>query len=133
MLPKHKVVIVGVENAEKTTTLYQFLMNEVVHMGPTIGSNMEEIVLQKTHFLMWDTGGQEALCSTWNTYCSNTESTDQDRLLTAQEELFKMLGHEAAHWAPVDAVSGHCRLMSQPEANQKLWKFCLDYVDGKPK
>lgn len=49
------------------------LMNEVVHTSPTIGSNVEEIVLRKTHFLMWDIGGQETLRSTWNTYFSNTE------------------------------------------------------------
>ena len=49
------------------------LTNEVVHTRPTIGSNVEEIVLQKTHFLMWDIGGQESLRSTWNTYYSNTE------------------------------------------------------------
>lgn len=49
------------------------LTNEVIHTCPTIGSNVEEIVLQKTHFLMWDIGGQEALRSTWNTYYSNTE------------------------------------------------------------
>lgn len=48
-------------------------MNEVVHTCPTIGSNVEEIVLRKTHFLMWDIGGQEALRSTWNTYYSDTE------------------------------------------------------------
>lgn len=48
-------------------------MNEVVHTSPTIGSNVEEIILRKTHFLMWDIGGQETLRSTWNTYYSNTE------------------------------------------------------------
>ncbi|XP_053767438.1 putative ADP-ribosylation factor-like protein 5C isoform X2 [Desmodus rotundus] len=117
--PEHKVIIVGLDNAGKSTILYQFLMNEVVHTCPTIGSNVEEIVLRKTHFLMWDIGGQEALRSTWNTYYSNTEfiilvidSTDRDRLLTTREELYKMLAHEAARWAPVDAVSGHCQLMS---------------------
>nr|XP_025715118.1 putative ADP-ribosylation factor-like protein 5C isoform X3 [Callorhinus ursinus] len=70
---EHKVIIVGLDNAGKTTILYQFLMNEVVHTSPTIGSNVEEIVLRKTHFLVWDIGGQEALRSTWNTYYSNTE------------------------------------------------------------
>lgn len=49
------------------------LMNEVVHTSPTIGSNVEEIVVKKTHFLMWDIGGQESLRSSWNTYYSNTE------------------------------------------------------------
>lgn len=40
---------------------------------------------------------------------------------------------QAARRAPVDAVSDHCQLMSQPEANQKLWGFCNKYVGGKPK
>lgn len=48
-------------------------MNEVVHTSPTIGSNVEEIVVKNTHFLMWDIGGQESLRSSWNTYYSNTE------------------------------------------------------------
>ncbi|CAI9619353.1 unnamed protein product, partial [Staurois parvus] len=84
---EHKVIIVGLDNAGKTTILYQFLMNEVVHTAPTIGSNVEEIVLRNTHFLMWDIGGQETLRATWNSYYSNTEfvilvidSTDRERL-----------------------------------------------------
>nr|XP_042700500.1 putative ADP-ribosylation factor-like protein 5C isoform X2 [Chrysemys picta bellii] len=78
-------------------------MNEVVHTSPTIGSNVEEIILRKTHFLMWDIGGQETLRSTWNTYYSNTEfvilvidSTDRERLTVTKEELYKMLAHENA-------------------------------------
>ncbi|XP_041500036.1 ADP-ribosylation factor-like protein 5C [Microtus oregoni] len=99
---EHKVIIVGLDNAGKTTILYQFLSNEVVHTCSTIGSNVEEIVLQKTRFLMWDLGGQEALRSSWDTYYSSTEfvilviySTDRNRLPTAREELYKMLAHEA--------------------------------------
>ncbi|XP_008111756.1 putative ADP-ribosylation factor-like protein 5C [Anolis carolinensis] len=98
---EHKVIIIGLDNAGKTTILYQFLMNEVVHTSPTIGSNVEEIVMRKTHFLMWDIGGQETLRSTWNTYYSNTEfvilvidSTDRERLTMTKEELYKMLAHE---------------------------------------
>lgn len=98
---EHKVIIVGLDNAGKTTILYQFLMNEVVHTSPTIGSNVEEIVVKNTHFLMWDIGGQESLRSSWNTYYSNTEfiilvvdSTDRERLVISKEELYKMLAHE---------------------------------------
>ncbi|XP_034271287.1 putative ADP-ribosylation factor-like protein 5C isoform X1 [Pantherophis guttatus] len=98
---EHKVIIIGLDNAGKTTILYQFLMNEVVHTSPTIGSNVEEIIQHKTHFLMWDIGGQENLRSTWNTYYSNTEfvilvidSTDRERLTVTKEELYKMLAHE---------------------------------------
>ncbi|XP_069807637.1 putative ADP-ribosylation factor-like protein 5C [Dendropsophus ebraccatus] len=98
---EHKVIIVGLDNAGKTTILYQFLMNEVVHTAPTIGSNVEEIVLRNTHFLMWDIGGQETLRATWNSYYSNTEfvilvidSTDRERLPETRDELYKMLAHE---------------------------------------
>ncbi|KAG5851632.1 ADP-ribosylation factor-like protein 5A [Anguilla rostrata] len=98
---EHKVIIVGLDNAGKTTILYQFSMNEVVHTSPTIGSNVEEIVVNNTHFLMWDIGGQESLRSSWNTYYTNTEfvivvvdSTDRERITLTREELYKMLAHE---------------------------------------
>ncbi|ELK04611.1 ADP-ribosylation factor-like protein 5A [Pteropus alecto] len=98
---KHKVIIVGLDNAGKTTILYQFSMNEVVHTSPTIGSNVEEIVINNTRFLMWDIGGQESLRSSWNTYYTNTEfvivvvdSTDRERISVTREELYKMLAHE---------------------------------------
>uniref|UniRef100_A0AAZ3QP50 ADP-ribosylation factor-like 8 n=1 Tax=Oncorhynchus tshawytscha TaxID=74940 RepID=A0AAZ3QP50_ONCTS len=104
---EHKVIIVGLDNAGKTTILYQFLMNEVVHTSPTIGSNVEEIVVKNTHFLMWDIGGQESLRSSWNTYYSNTEfiilvvdSTDRERLVISKEELYKMLAHEVRILTP---------------------------------
>ncbi|GCC20969.1 ADP-ribosylation factor-like protein 5B [Chiloscyllium punctatum] len=98
---EHKVIVVGLDNAGKTTILYQFLMNEVVHTSPTIGSNVEEIVVKSTHFLMWDIGGQESLRSSWNTYYTNTEfiilvvdSTDRERISVTKEELYRMLAHE---------------------------------------
>uniref|UniRef100_A0A8B9NUJ0 ADP ribosylation factor like GTPase 5C n=1 Tax=Apteryx owenii TaxID=8824 RepID=A0A8B9NUJ0_APTOW len=104
----HKVIIVGLDNAGKTTILYQFLTREVVHTSPTIGSNVEEVVLRKTHFLMWDIGGQETLRSAWNSYYCNTEfvilvidSSDRERLQVTREELYKMLAHEDLQRAAV--------------------------------
>ena len=73
LFAEHKICIVGLDNAGKTTILYQFLMNEVVHTSPTIGSNVEEVVWKNVHFIMWDLGGQESLRAAWNTYYSNTE------------------------------------------------------------
>lgn len=98
---EHKVIIVGLDNAGKTTILYQFLMNEVVHTSPTIGSNVEEVIWKNIHFIMWDIGGQESLRASWNTYYANTEfvilvidSTDRERLSITKEELYKMLACE---------------------------------------
>lgn len=98
----------GLDNAGKTTILYQFLMSEVVHTSPTIGSNVEEVVWKNIHFLMWDIGGQESLRSAWNTYYTNTEflilvvdSTDRERLAVSKAELYNMLNHEDLRQAGV--------------------------------
>lgn len=72
-VPEHKICIVGLDNAGKTTILYQFLMNEVVQTSPTIGSNVEEVMWKNVRFIMWDLGGQDSLRAAWNTYYSNTE------------------------------------------------------------
>ncbi|XP_041736665.1 ADP-ribosylation factor-like protein 5B [Coregonus clupeaformis] len=98
---EHKVIIVGLDNAGKTTILYQFLTKEAVHTSPTIGSNVEEISVRKTRFLVWDIGGQESLRASWNSYYCNTEivilvvdSTDRERLTLNKDELHRMLAHE---------------------------------------
>ena len=95
------MVLVGLDNAGKTTILYKILLNEVVATTPTIGSNVEEIVYKNVHFLMWDLGGQQNLRSTWSTYYVNTkavimviDSTDVDRLHVGAGELQKMLQHD---------------------------------------
>ncbi|KAG8238055.1 hypothetical protein J437_LFUL018016 [Ladona fulva] len=123
--------MVGLDNAGKTTILYQFLMNEVVHTSPTIGSNVEEVVWKNTHFIMWDLGGQQSLRTAWSTYYSNTEnfnvkeieltiqmqpnsfpcsqmfvilvvdSTDRERLSVTREELYRMLAQEELSKAAV--------------------------------
>jgi len=98
---EHKIVIVGLDNAGKTTILYQFLMNEVVQTSPTIGSNVEEVTWKNIHFIMWDLGGQQSLRQSWSTYFQNTEfvivvidSTDTERLTVIKEEIERLTAHE---------------------------------------
>ncbi|XP_050423967.1 ADP-ribosylation factor-like protein 5A [Adelges cooleyi] len=105
---EHKIVIIGLDNAGKTTILYQFLMNEVVHTSPTIGSNVEEVVWNNIHFIMWDLGGQQSLRAAWSTYYCNTEfvivvidSTDRNRLDLSREELYKVLNNDELSSAAV--------------------------------
>uniref|UniRef100_A0AAQ5Z1A1 ADP-ribosylation factor-like 5C n=1 Tax=Amphiprion ocellaris TaxID=80972 RepID=A0AAQ5Z1A1_AMPOC len=105
---KHKVIVVGLDNAGKTTILYQFLTKEAVHTSPTIGSNVEEITVRNTHFLVWDIGGQESLRASWYSYFCNTEivilvvdSTDRERLTVTKDELHQMLAHEELQNAAV--------------------------------
>jgi len=96
-----KVLILGLDNAGKTTILYKLFLNEVVATTPTIGSNVEELVYKNIRFLMWDLGGQEILRPSWNTFYINShavvlvvDSTDRERIGIVNEELMRMLSNE---------------------------------------
>ncbi|KAI8099677.1 ADP-ribosylation factor family-domain-containing protein [Halteromyces radiatus] len=93
-----KIIIVGLDNAGKTTILYKLLMDQVVTTTPTIGSNVEEIQYKNIKFMMWDIGGQESLRTSWKTYFVDTkavimviDSTDTNRLHIAKQELHQMM------------------------------------------
>eukprot|EP01137_Pigoraptor_chileana_P001923 Opistho-2@40153 len=136
---EYKVIITGLDNAGKTTILYQLLMNEVVVTSPTIGSNVEEVQYKNIHFVMWDIGGQESLRSSWATYYANTrcvilviDSTDRERLSISKEELYRMLAHEDLRKAcfacvrkqagceGLDVRSGDI-IVTEPHFNQGTW------------
>ncbi|MFH4975312.1 hypothetical protein AB6A40_002021 [Gnathostoma spinigerum] len=76
-------------------------MGETVHTTPTIGSNVEEVIWRKIHFIMWDIGGQESLRASWSSYYMNThfvivviDSTDCDRLNVIKRQLYSMLSDD---------------------------------------
>ena len=47
---EYKIVVVGLDNAGKTTTLYKLHLGEVVTTHPTVGSNVEELVYKNIRF-----------------------------------------------------------------------------------
>ncbi|KAG0168315.1 ADP-ribosylation factor-like protein 5A [Apophysomyces sp. BC1034] len=75
-----KIIIVGLDNAGKTTILYKLLMNQVVTTTPTIGSNVEEVEYKNIRFIMW-ASGQESLRASWKTYYINTKQLRDASLL----------------------------------------------------
>ncbi|XP_060945924.1 putative ADP-ribosylation factor-like protein 5C [Limanda limanda] len=132
---EHKVIIVGLDNAGKTTILYQFLTKEAVHTSPTIGSNVEEIIVRKTHFLVWDIGGQDSLRASWNSYFGKTEivivvvdSTDRERLTLTKEELHLMLAHEDLQRAAVLVLANKQDMQGSMTAKEISQCLTLDSI-----
>mmetsp|Transcript_107663 Transcript_107663/g.286582 ORF Transcript_107663/g.286582 Transcript_107663/m.286582 type:complete len:209 (-) Transcript_107663:169-795(-) len=96
-----KIVIVGLNNAGKTTILYKLHLGQVVLTQPTIGSNVEEVKHDNLTFMVWDLGGQETLRASWSTYFEDTDaivfvvdSNDQENMVLAKMELFNVVLHE---------------------------------------
>jgi len=93
-----KVCLVGLDNAGKTTILFQLHMGEVVETQPTIGSNVEEVLHNNVRFSVWDLGGQESLRQAWATYFLGAhavivvvDSTDRARIQLVKAELDKLM------------------------------------------
>ncbi|OAL49595.1 ADP-ribosylation factor-like protein-like protein 1 [Pyrenochaeta sp. DS3sAY3a] len=96
-----RILILGLDNAGKTTLLYRLKIGEVVTTIPTIGFNVESVQYGKLNFNVWDLGGQTSIRPYWRCYYANTaavifviDSTDIERLTTASEELRAMLNEE---------------------------------------
>mmetsp|Transcript_82537 Transcript_82537/g.209911 ORF Transcript_82537/g.209911 Transcript_82537/m.209911 type:complete len:215 (-) Transcript_82537:228-872(-) len=96
-----KIVIVGLNNAGKTTILYKLHLGQVVLTQPTIGSNVEEVKHDNITFQVWDLGGQENLRAGWATYFQETDavvfvvdSNDQENMVLAKMELFNVVLQE---------------------------------------
>ena len=61
-----KIIILGMQNAGKTTILYRLSLGQLVKTTPTIGSNVEELNYNNVKFQAWDLGGQESTRSVWD-------------------------------------------------------------------
>ncbi|GMI94697.1 ARF-LIKE 1, ADP-ribosylation factor 3 [Hibiscus trionum] len=107
-----RILVLGLDNAGKTTILYRLQMGEVVSTIPTIGFNVETVQYNNIKFQVWDLGmqtrGQTSIRPYWRCYFPNTQaiiyvvdSSDTDRLVIAKEEFHAILEEEELRGAVV--------------------------------
>eukprot|EP00887_Chlorella_sp_A99_P006105 scaffold22.g6105.t1 len=103
-----RILVLGLDNAGKTTILYRLHVGEVVQTIPTIGFNVETVTYKNIKFQVWDLGGQTSIRPYWRCYYPNTQaiiyvvdSCDADRLPTSREEFQAILEEEELKDAPL--------------------------------
>ncbi|CAN1816485.1 ADP-ribosylation factor 1 [Linum perenne] len=103
-----RILVLGLDNAGKTTILYRLQMGEVVSTIPTIGFNVETVQYNNIKFQVWDLGGQTSIRPYWRCYFPNTQaviyvvdSSDTDRIGIAKEEFHAILEEEELRGAIV--------------------------------
>ena len=96
-----KIIILGIQNAGKTTILYRLSLGQLVQTTPTIGSNVEEISYNNVKLQAWDLGGQESTRSVWDVYFVNTDAiiyvidTHETNYEESKNQFYKLLENEA--------------------------------------
>ncbi|CAD5184659.1 unnamed protein product [Musa acuminata subsp. burmannicoides] len=103
-----RILVLGLDNAGKTTILYRLQMGEVVSTIPTIGFNVETVQYNNIKFQVWDLGTLIRQLPYWRCYFPNTQaviyvvdSSDTDRLVTAKDEFHAILEEEELKGAVV--------------------------------
>ena len=103
-----RVLLLGLDNAGKTTILKRLCNEDPTSVSPTRGFNVKTVKADSFKFNMWDIGGQKAIRQYWDNYYDNTDaivwvvdSTDITRLEETGVELTTILNDEKLANVPV--------------------------------
>ncbi|XP_008332192.1 ADP-ribosylation factor-like protein 14 [Cynoglossus semilaevis] len=111
-LPEVNVLLLGLDNAGKSTLLYKLKHKACVNTVPTIGFNVEMIETKKNRkniaLTMWDVGGQGRMREHWPNFHQDAgavvfvvDSADMERLEEARRELEKTLKSDLLSGRPL--------------------------------
>ncbi len=97
-----KILVLGLDNAGKTTILKALSEEDVSTIMPTQGFNIKALSQDGFKLNVWDIGGQRAIRAYWKNYIENNDalvyvvdSSDENRLGESKEELQQLLQEEA--------------------------------------
>jgi small GTP-binding protein len=133
-----RILMLGLDNAGKTTVLYKLKLGEVVTTIPTIGFNVESIEYKNISFTVWDVGGQTKIRPLWQHYFENTDaviyvvdSADGQRLAEAREELEYVLGDDRVRSATLLVFSNKIDMPGSQTTAQVTDKLGLPTHKGR--
>ncbi|GAA6001315.1 ADP-ribosylation factor-like protein 2 [Rhodotorula paludigena] len=96
-----RILMLGLDNAGKTTICKAILGEDVDEVSPTLGFNIRTIVHQGYSLNVWDIGGQTSLRPYWRNYFEQTDaviwvvdSSDRARMEDCRKELHELLKEE---------------------------------------
>ena len=96
-----RILLLGLDNAGKTTIVKKFMGEDTSKISPTLGFNIKTIDHKGYKLNIWDVGGQKSLRSYWKNYFESTDaliwvvdSADRERLNLCKEELNNLLVEE---------------------------------------
>ncbi len=129
-----RILLLGLDNAGKTTILYKVKLNENVSTIPTIGFNVETVSpCRGISFTVWDVGGQYKIRPLWRHYfdaCDGLfyviDSSDVERVGEAAEELHGILEYESMHGVPVVILANKQDLPNAMSCTELVRKLGLE-------
>merc|ERR1712038_352636 len=96
-----RILMLGLDNAGKTTILKKLSEEDITHIMPTQGFNIKSLVHDGFKLNVWDIGGQKTIRPYWSNYFESTDalvyvidSSDGRRLDESSAELRELLSED---------------------------------------
>ncbi|KAK3555723.1 hypothetical protein QTP86_028992, partial [Hemibagrus guttatus] len=108
-----RIILLGLDNAGKTTLLKQLASEDVNTITPTQGFNIKSVTCHGMKLNVWDIGGQRKIRPFWKKYLENTDllvcvvriyvidSADKKRFEETGLELSELIDEETLKGVPV--------------------------------
>ncbi|KAK7922810.1 hypothetical protein WMY93_009712 [Mugilogobius chulae] len=103
-----RIVLLGLDNAGKTTLLKSLASEDVNMITPTQGFNIKSVASHGMKLNVWDIGGQRQIRAFWKKYLENTDlliyvidSADKKRFEETGLELSELIDEENLKGVPV--------------------------------
>lgn len=120
-----RILLLGLDNAGKTTLLKSLASEDVTHITPTQGFNIKSVQSEGFKLNVWDIGGQRKIRPYWRNYFENTDvliyvidSADRKRFDETGEELSELLAEEKLLGVPVLIFANKQDLMNSARASE---------------
>lgn len=101
-----RILMLGLDNAGKTTIVKRLMNEDVNTVSPTLGFIIKTIEYEGYRLNIWDVGGQKTLRTYWRNYFEKTDAliwvvdaTDRLRITDCRQELGSLLLEEVKFFA----------------------------------
>lgn len=103
-----RILMLGLDNAGKTTVLKKLSEEDISHIMPTQGFNIKSLVHDGFKLNVWDIGGQKTIRPYWSNYFESSDalvyvidSSDRRRLEESGKELAELLAEDKLGGVPL--------------------------------
>ena len=125
-----RILVLGLDNAGKTTILRQLSSEEIDSIMPTQGFNVKSIQTAGFKLNVWDIGGQKSIRPYWRNYFAETDalvyvidSADTERIDECAFELGELMKEKVLEGVPVLIFANKqdlMKAMDHAEISEKL-------------
>eukprot|EP01086_Lenisia_limosa_P013339 TRINITY_DN42383_c0_g1_i1.p1 TRINITY_DN42383_c0_g1~~TRINITY_DN42383_c0_g1_i1.p1 ORF type:complete len:205 (+),score=52.26 TRINITY_DN42383_c0_g1_i1:84-617(+) len=134
-----RILLLGLDNAGKTTILKRLSDEDINHIMPTQGFNVKSLLHDGFKLNVWDIGGQKTIRPYWRNYFEQTDaliyvldSADRRRLEETGLELSELLEEEKLHAIPLLIFANKQDLLNALPAKEIAEGLSLYSIRDRP-